>query len=84
MQSFSADDLTTFTTQLDGLRADQNPDELSDALRAAFKQRELYDAYVSSLVTDTKRVRALLEVFDKVRSAKYATPRIVSQSRCTA
>ena len=68
-------DLTTFTIQLDGLRPDQSPSDLSDALRAAFKRRELYDAYVSSLVGDTDRVRALLEVFDKVRSVKHIMSR---------
>ena len=68
-------DLTTFTTQLDGLCPDQSPNDLSDALRAAFKQRELYDAYVSSLVGDVERIKMLLEVFDKVRSAKLGVSR---------
>lgn len=68
------DDLTTFTAQLHGLRADQNPDDLSDALRAAFKQRKLYDLYVLSSVGNTERVMALLEVFDKVRFVKHTTP----------
>ena len=66
--------LTAFTTRLDGLRPDQNPDDLSNVLRAAFKQRELYNAYTSSLVEDTERTKALLEVFDKVRSAEYTVP----------
>ena len=66
--------LTAFTTRLDGLRPDQNPDDLSNVLRAAFKQRELYNVYTSSLVEDTERTKALLEVFDKVRSAEYTVP----------
>jgi hypothetical protein len=64
-----AGDLTTFTTRLDGLRANQNPNDLSNALWAAFKQRELYNLYISSLARDTERAKGLLEVFDKVRSA---------------
>ena len=63
----SIDDLTAFTARLDGLRPDQHPDDLSNALRAAFKQRELYDVYASSLVNDTNRAKAFLEVLDKVR-----------------
>ena len=77
------DDLTAFTTRLDGLHVDQNPDDLSDALRTAFKQRELYDSYVSSLVGDIGRAMALLEVFDKVRSVKCAIPQTDSQHRST-
>ena len=68
------DGLTAFTTRLDGLRADQNPDDLSDVLRAAFKQRRLYDAYISSLIGDPERARTLLEVFDKVCSVKCTIP----------
>jgi len=66
-----SDDLTAFTARLDDLRADQNPDDLSNALRAAFKERELYNQYMSSVVGDKKRVKALLEVFDKVRSMTH-------------
>ena len=62
------DPLTAFTARLDGLREDQSPDDLSDALRTAFKQRELYKLYVCSLVGDKKRAMRLLEVFDKARS----------------
>ena len=62
-------DLAAFTARLDGLRIDQNPDDLSVALRAAFEERDLYDIYVSSL--DTDRVKELLEVFDKVYSMAY-------------
>ena len=68
-QSSSVDDLTAFNTLLDGLRAYQNPDDLSHVLRAAFRQRVLYTLYVFSLVGDTERAKALLEAFDKVRSA---------------
>ena len=68
------DDLTAFTARLDGLHPDQHPDDLSNALRAAFKQRELYDVYASSLVKDTERAKAFLEVLDKVRSVTHATP----------
>ena len=67
-QPLSVDDLTAFTARLDGLRPDQHPDDLSSALRAAFKQRELYDVYASSLVEDTDRAKAFLEVLDKVCS----------------
>ena len=62
------DSMITFATRLRGLRADQNPDDLSNVLRAAIKERELYNMYVSSLIEDTERTEALLEVFDKVRS----------------
>ena len=73
------DDFTIFTARLDGLRTDQDPDDLSNALRAAFKEPELYDWYISSLEEDTERAKALLEVFDKVRSVKCAAPWIGSQ-----
>lgn len=62
------DSMITFATRLRGLRADQNPDDLSNVLRAAIKERELYNMYVSSLIEDTERTEALLEVFDKVCS----------------
>ena len=68
---------------LDGLSADQDPDDLSNALRAAFKEREQYDVYVSSVLTDTERAKALLEVFDKVRSATYIVSWVGSESRCS-
>ena len=73
------DDLTAFTAQLDGLQADQCPDDLSSALQVAFEQRDLYDSYVSSLVGDIGRAMRLLEVFDKVCSVKYSIMRIDSQ-----
>ena len=69
--SSSIDGLAAFTTQLDGLRADQSPDDLSNALRAAFKERRLYRRYISSLVGGTGREKAFLEVFDKVCSPMY-------------
>lgn len=62
------DSMITFATRLRELRADQNPDDLSNVLRAAIKERELYNMYVSSLIEDTERTEALLEVFDKVCS----------------
>ena len=68
-RSLSMDDLTTFTARLDGLHADQNPDDLSNTLRAAIEKHELYGAYISSLEGDTRRAEALLEVFDRVCSA---------------
>ena len=67
-QSSSIDDLTTFTARLDALSPGQDPGDLSNTLRAVFKEHELYDVYVSSLVKDTERAKVLLEVFDKVRS----------------
>jgi len=66
------DDYTIFIARLDGLRVDQDPDDLSNALRAAFNEPELSDRYISSLGKDTERAKALLEVFDKVRSVKCA------------
>ena len=69
-----SDASAAFAARLDALRTDQNPEDLSNALRAAFKQRELYNLYVFSLVGDTGRAQALLEVFDKVRSVKCAVP----------
>ena len=70
VQPSPVDDLVTFTAQLDRLRADQDPDDLSDALHAAFKQHKLYEEYFSSLVTDAERAKELLEVFDKVCSVR--------------
>ena len=67
-----ADGLTDFAAKLDGLCADQNQDKLSDGLRDAFNQHVLYNLYVL-YVLDTKRVKALLDACDKVRSAKYST-----------
>jgi len=60
-------DVPTITAQLDGLCADQNPNDLCEALGAAFAERELYNRYRTSLVEDVERAEALLEVFDKVR-----------------
>lgn len=68
------DDLAAFTARLDGLRPDQHPDDLSSNLRVAFQQRELYDTHTSFLAKDVQRAKALLEVFDKVRSLIYAIP----------
>ena len=74
-QPFLTDNLTAaFTAKLNGLCPDQHTDDLSSALWAAFEQCELYDFYVSSLVGDTGRVWALLEVFDKVCPVKYIIP----------
>ena len=77
-QPLSIDDLTAFTARLDGLRPDQHPDDLSNALRAAFKQRELYDVYASSLVKDMDRAKAFLEVLDKVRPVMRPRKSILS------
>jgi len=60
-------DLTVLTARLDGLSADQNPEDLSRTLGTAFEDRKLYKRYLSSLVGDVKRAKALLEVFDKVQ-----------------
>ena len=62
------DDFTIFTSKLDALRAEQDPDDLADNLRALFKERELYDAYVYSQMGGAQRAKVLLGVFDKVRS----------------
>jgi len=70
-------DLVTFTARLDGLRKDQIPDYLSKALRAAFEERELHDVYISSLREDQERVKVLLEVFDKVRSAATVSRELI-------
>ena len=59
-------DLTALTARLDGLCSDQNPEDISSTLRTIFKERELYNLYISFLAADEKRVKALLEVFDKV------------------
>ena len=66
------DDLAPFASRLDGLRADQDPDDLSRALRDASDQDMLYNLYIFSLGGDTERMKALLEIFDKVRSATYS------------
>jgi len=60
-------DVSTLTAQLDGLRVAQNPQDLCKTLRIAFMERELYNQYLTSLVEDAERTKALLEVFDKVR-----------------
>ena len=60
VQPSLTDALSTFTARLDGLRVDQSPDDLSNALRAAFKQRELYHLYVFTLAGDPGRAKALL------------------------
>ena len=39
---------------------------LSDTLRAAFEEHELYNLYIYFLAADNERAKALLEVFDKV------------------
>ena len=58
--------LVTLTTRLDGLCVDQDPDDLSEALRSAFTEPLLYDIYLSFLVADEARAKALFGVFDKV------------------
>jgi len=77
------DDLTVLTARLDGLSTDQNPEDLSRALVIAFKECELYGRYLSSLVGDVNRTKALLEVFDKVHleNACYSMRRF-STSPC--
>ena len=82
-RSSSSDNFAAFAARLCGLSADRNPDDLSNALRAAIKERELYDAYVSSLVGDKEMTMALLEVFDKVRSVTRAISRMDFHHRCT-
>ena len=81
----SIDDLAAFTTRLDRLRVDQSPDDLSNVLRAAFKERKLYHRYISSLVGGTEREKAFLEVFDKVCSPMYNghTGRHSARMHCT-
>jgi len=67
-------DINALTARLDGLRTGQSPEDLSSTLRTAFKERELYNMYISFLAADEKRAKALLEVFDKVcpRSVCYS------------
>jgi hypothetical protein len=72
VQPSLADALSIYTAQLDGLHENQSPDDLSNALRAAFRQREQYHLYLFTLAENTGRVKALLEVFDKVCSARNA------------
>ena len=60
------DNLAILTTRLDSLSADQDPGDLSNTLRSAFTEPELYDTYLSSVVEDEARVKVLLEAFDKV------------------
>lgn len=67
----SIEDLIVFIARLDPLRTEQYPDDLSNGLRAAFKERELYDAYFSFLVRGAERVKALLEVLGKARSVTF-------------
>jgi len=59
-------EITTLAARLDELCADQNPEDLSKILRIAFTERGLYNLYLTFLVGDTERTKALLEVFDKV------------------
>lgn len=62
----SVSNVATLTKRLDGLSADKSPEDLSKSLEVALEERELYKCYLSSLVGDAKRVKVLLEVFDKV------------------
>lgn len=71
---FLSDAPAAFTARLDALHPDQNAEDLSSALRAAFQRRDLFDSYVFSSVGGTERAKALLEVFDKVCSVKYPIP----------
>ena len=64
--------LATLTARLDGLRVDQSPDDLSEALRSAITEHVLYETYLSFLVVDKVRTTALLEVFDKVSPGNRA------------
>lgn len=59
-------DIAALTTKLDSLRAGQDAEALSKALRSAITERELYKMYLSSLAEDEARAKVLLEVFDKV------------------
>lgn len=61
--------LAAFTAKLDGLCADQNPDDLCEALKSAFTEPVLYKIYLSFLVVDETRAKALLQVFDKASPA---------------
>lgn len=58
--------LASLFAQPDSLRAEQDPEYLSRALRSAFTEREPYEIYLSSILHDEARVKVLLEVFDKV------------------
>jgi len=62
----SVGNVAALTTRLDGLSTDKSPEDLSKTLGIALEERELYKCYLSSLIGDSKRVKALLEVFDKV------------------
>ena len=62
----SIDGLAILTAKLDSLNVDQDADDLSDVLRSAFTECELYNTYLSSVVEDEAKVKVLLEVFDKV------------------
>ena len=79
----SIEDLIAFTARLDALRPDQHPDDLSIALRAAFKELELYNVYVSFIVRGAERVKGLLEVFDKARSVTFPSSQIDFQRLCS-
>ena len=56
--------LIALTVQLYRLCTDQNPEDLSTALRITLEKHNLYKTYVSFLVQDDERARVLLEVFD--------------------
>ena len=58
--------LATLAAKLDSLCVDQDPEELSTALRSAFTERELYKVHISFLAEDKEKAKVLLEVFDKV------------------
>ena len=62
----SINGLAILTAKLDSLSVDQDPDDLSNILRSAFTDCELYNTYLSSVVEDEARVKVLVEVFDKV------------------
>ncbi|KAF9647764.1 kinase-like protein [Thelephora ganbajun] len=73
--------LPALTAQLDALCADQNPGDLSSALRTAFAERELYTMYLSFLAADEGRAKALLEVFDKALTATQHDVKIFKKFR---
>jgi len=66
----SVGNVATLARRLDRLSTDKSksPEDLSKTLEIVLEEHELYKSYLPSLAEDAKRAKALLEVFDKVRT----------------
>ncbi|KAF9780742.1 hypothetical protein BJ322DRAFT_279145 [Thelephora terrestris] len=80
-EASSLSGLGILTAQLDGLNADMDPEDLAGVLNSAFAEDELYQRYISSVLDDEARAKALLEVFDKALTVPQHDTQILKESR---